>query len=122
MKNIFPIILLILGYFLFKKSKLNKPSETTQASNITPQEADDRANEIHDAWGLLNDDEDLIFKHLKDVNRAAYTLISQSYGNRKATATTANKNLTDTLNYMLTKSEIAELKKLNPVLNFLNKS
>ena len=121
MKNLIILLAAIVGYSLWKKRGYSTPSETTLKSNITPEEADIRANEIHDAWGLINDDEGLIFEHLKDVNIQAYKLIEQSYGKRKPVLTASGMRLTETLNYMLTKTEIKELKSLNPVLSFLSK-
>ena len=121
MKNLLRLVVAVIGYSIWKKRGYSTPSETTLKSNITPEEADIRANEIHDAWGLVNDDEGLIFDRLKDVNIQAYKLIEQSYGKRKPVLTANEMRLTETLNYMLTKTEIKELKALNPVLSFLSK-
>ena len=126
--------LLIIGYLIFKNYKLqlsqwwdglfSSKIETlpTRNANISPTEAQKRADLIHSAFGKFNDDEALIFDQLKDVNLHAYNLIYNFYGKRNHTPlfeVQLEQDLTQNLMEFLNTDERRQLISINPALSFL---
>ena len=128
--------LLVLLYGLYKtyKSSIEDWFDTTfgttkaennlptYSSNISATEAQNRAENIYNSWGL-NDNENQIYNQLKDVNLHGYNRIFNYYGKRKHFAGLGELHFTDltqTLVDRLDQDEIKALINLNPALSFLS--
>jgi len=126
--------LLIVGYLVYKNYRLqishwwdglfssNVQTLPTYLSNISATEAEIRADLIHSAFGKFNDDEQLIYDQLKDVNLHGYNRIYNFYGERNHTPLfelQSKQNLTQNLMEFLNKDERKHLVSLNPSLSFL---
>jgi len=91
-------------------------------SNISAADAEKRADQINSSFGTINDEEDVIYNALRDVNKHGYNRIFNFYGKRIAPVAfglVVPQDLTRHLMEYLNNDERKHLVSLNPNLSFL---
>jgi len=123
------LIYLILGLLALWKIKdilslftNDVVTKNTNGSTILNDDAKQRAEDIYNSLGVLDDDEQRIFKALENITIPDYNKIYNAYGKRTHYSINRNENitngdLTETLKRYLQDDELKELLLINPFLN-----
>tara|TARA_Y100000780_G_C13337501_1_gene283889 strand:- start:57 stop:431 length:375 start_codon:yes stop_codon:yes gene_type:complete len=96
-------------------------AKSTFGATISNGDAVQRANDIYNSLGVLDDDEERIFKALEYVTIPDYNKIYNAYGKKTHYSINRNENitngdLTETLKRFLQDDDIDKLLLINPLL------